>query len=221
MPKIINTQTGLSWTVDKHASRLSRMRRRVLAWATMMQEWRATRSGETRLRMVTLTYKSIYAWRPNHIREFMYRSREYFGERLAAYAWVAELQWRGAVHYHVLLAHTGRRGMPAPDTAGWWVHGSSRVEVARSPFYVMKYTSKGHHNEHDYPRGARMFAVWGAPTLALETSGYAALRLSVAPKWLFEQIPEGISWWDVKRWPSGGWRVRDVIFSSPYKFVST
>ena len=69
------------------------------SWANFLQK----ETKGSSLWMVTLTYAGVDDWRPNHIREFMQAFRKLYKKKLVGYAWVAELQERGAVHYHVMV----------------------------------------------------------------------------------------------------------------------
>lgn len=159
---------------DPRVGRVSRLRRRIYAWANVLNVYltNAKKGGKYRLVMVTLTYSpektrnfdtgevpENYGWQPGHISEFMKTVRQnlnrrhqkngikYVEKNLLAYAWVAELQARGAVHYHVLLLVRRGTDIPYPDECGWWVYGSTRIEEARTAFYIVKYTSKGLQQE--------------------------------------------------------------------------
>jgi len=79
------------------------------------------------------------------------------------YVWVAELQKRGAVHYHVLLWIPRRWRIPAPDKKGWWKHGSSNVTRVRNPVgYVAKYASKFESKgQAEFPKGLRLHGIGG------------------------------------------------------------
>lgn len=145
------SKNGEVLIIDNHKVRLSRMRKKVGAWS------KANNDGQ-RIWMVTLTYKDVDGWRPNHIREYMKKVREKYGKKLKGYAWVSEIQKRGAVHYHVLLKMDCKPAMP--DKSGMWVHGMSRVELARTSYYLMAYTGKEYQKEFGkYPKGCRLFGI--------------------------------------------------------------
>lgn len=219
MPSIRDNRSGDVFPIDPRAARMARLRRRVAAWSETLRAWRDLRGVETVLKMATLTYAPGIEWRPNHIREFMYRVRGHLGARLVGYCWVSELQARGAVHYHVMLCHTKGRGIPQPDKAGWWKHGSTRIEKARSEFYALKYTQKGGHEGIDYPTGARLFACWLQADCEITGKEYRAFRLAVHPKWLRDFVGDNVGWRDVRRWSGGGWRIGSELFNSPYSYL--
>lgn len=55
--------------------------------------------------MLTLTYRDVDAFEPCHISLLIKHIRQWLlrrGYRML-YVWVAELQQRGALHYHVLI----------------------------------------------------------------------------------------------------------------------
>lgn len=209
---IINKVTGQVIQTDTHQLRLSRMRRRVKAWA---DTWgRVYDESKHRLVMVTLTYADKDSWRPNHIRDFLIRYRRSIKGELLAYAWVAELQKRGAVHYHLLLVV--RRGTKVPKPDLFWRHGLTKIETARTVWYIVKYASKG-DGTADYPVGLRMFAVWLSVSAVPDLLRYN-FRLSVLPGWLREIVQSVGEGWPVRR-PGGGWVYRGEVLISPYRVL--
>jgi hypothetical protein len=112
-----------------------------------------------------LTYAPEYNWEPNHVREFMLSYKKVLGQNLIAYAWVAELQKRGAVHYHIMLVVPDCLSigddLPYPDDAGLWSYGFTRIERARTPFYLVTYLGKEYQKDFSrFPKGIRVFAVY-------------------------------------------------------------
>lgn len=215
--QIKNRVTGEILQIDRKKARLRRCQKRVKAWAEVIQPVQAAKS--TRMVMLTLTYAEIDDWGVNHIRDFMLTVRKNLGAALLAYSWVAELQQRGAVHYHVLLLVEKGTNIPKPDDAGWWVHGLTRIETAKSPFYVLKYTGKEYQKMGHFPKGLRMFAVWISPGLVPGVTRWF-FRLSTLPAWLLECM-KGIETVGQKfcRKPGGGWFVGDRVFKSPWVVV--
>lgn len=168
------------------------MKRGVLTAARLQGE--AAQRGGFRFKpaMVTLTYAPGNQWRGRHVTEFLHRVRKYFqraGKKFA-YTWVAELQDRGVLHYHVIVWMPRGFTMPKPDKRGWWPHGSTRVEWVRHAVgYLAKYASKGGIEEGGatLPKGARInghggldyearreYRWWRAPKDARETLGQHA-----------------------------------------------
>lgn len=104
---------------------------------------------------VTLTYKRVEDWRADHISHATEQFRRHCARLRVPcrYLWVAELQKRGAVHYHLLAWLPKGVRMPKWDkprltpsgrVAGpFWSHGMTNTEVAKSGVgYLMKYLSK-------------------------------------------------------------------------------
>lgn len=114
---------------------------------------------------VTLTYARNTKGRPcdvsallKNIREWLRRS----GEDMAPYLWVAELQKRGAIHYHLLLWLPRRLHLPRLDRRGWWRHGMTKVETARNPVgYLVKYASKFKDDLARFRKGTRLYGYGG------------------------------------------------------------
>ena len=154
---LTNRVTGKVCIVDQVKARYDRLRNRIHNWATII----STIPGKKRMVMIGLTYREGEPWQPNDIRDFMITVKRKLGESLLAYAWVSELQTRGALHYHVVLYMRTTARLPLPDKAGWWKHGSTKVTGARSPFYLVSYTKKQDQKDYmKFPEGARAFAVW-------------------------------------------------------------
>ena len=218
-----NLKTGEVIEFDKKKARLSRMRKRVFAWANTISEYLPAHGLGLKHRkvMITLTYAQVDDWRPNHIRDYIKELRRRLADNFIAYAWVGELQERGAVHYHIeLIVKKGTR-IPMPDKSGMWKHGSSRIETARTVFYICSYLKKAYQKEGDFPKGLRMFSVWISPQ-AVTTFSRWLFRLSSLPKWLSEQIlgKEELkekSWY---RRPGGGWLMSGQLFRSPFQFFA-
>lgn len=214
---IKNKVTGVVINTDTTAVRLGRMRRRVRAWAQSLDG--VIQDKRYRVVMITLTYRDVDGWRPNHIRDYMLRMRRLLGDKLVAYAWVAELQKRGAVHYHVLLVVSKGAKIPRPDDAGLWVHGLTRIETARTVYYIVKYAGKAYQKLGDYPRGLRTFAVWMS-IKAVDAVRYWSYRLSALPQWLSEivgSIADFTTW--PKRSKAGGWWYSGCRWLSPWVVV--
>lgn len=139
---------------------------------------------------VTLTYRGVDDWQPNHIAQATERYRRWCirnGHR-CRYVWVAELQQRGAVHYHLMCwlprgvrmpkwdcptMHKGRECIP------FWVHGMANRQRAKQGIaYLMKYLSKmGKY--HTFPKGCRTHS-----TAGLDEHGRLVRQWSNLPYWL-------------------------------------
>lgn len=113
--------------------------------------------------------------------------RKTVGESFLAYGWVAELQKRGAVHYHIYCAVTAKTIIPKPDSSGMWPYGMSRVETRKSPYYLLSYASKKHQKIGKFPKGMRMVHVWIKKGL-LPTYERWLFDLSAYPNWLRDQL---------------------------------
>lgn len=214
---IINKNTGEIIEIDRKKIRMGRMKRRVWAWANFLQK----ESEGASLWMITLTYKGVHDWQPNHIRNFMQAFRKMFGKKLIGYAWVAELQERGAVHYHVMVYLKGVKSLPHFDDLGLWSHGMTRVDRARTPFYIITYSGKSAQKTGRFPKGLRMFAVWLSPAAVAEHILYQ-FSLTAKPQWVKDIILQFDSLYSSrirpKRVQGGGWDIADMLFRSPYLF---
>lgn len=135
-----------------------------------------------RIWMQTLTYRGDNGdWKPEHISRYLDALRRWHynktGTKTLRYAWVAELQQRGVIHYHVVVWLAAGLVPPKPDTC-WrrvdrrghvhyeppmWPHGMSNRLLSHAPVaYLMKYASKiESKNLGGFPRGARIHGCGG------------------------------------------------------------
>lgn len=139
---------------------------------------------------VTLTYAAIVGWKANHIAKALDCYRKWCESIGVAcrYTWVAELQQRGAVHYHLLAWLPDGIRMPQWDRPyalasgrkreAMWQHGMTNTEIARAGVgYLMKYLSKlGEF--HRFPKGLRLYGIGG-----LEHQAKAVRRWFNLPEW--------------------------------------
>lgn len=118
---------------------------------------------------VTLTYRPGVEWSPKHISHAIGRYRDWCRRsRLPVrYTWVAELQQRGAVHYHLLVWLPHNVAMPQWDRVfrgsrvEFWQHGMTNTERARAGVgYLMKYLSKLGELSR-FPKGLRLYGIGG------------------------------------------------------------
>jgi hypothetical protein len=211
--------TGKVFIISKSQVRISRLRRRVFAWADSIKK-EIEDVGHYRRVMITLTYERDEDWAANQIRDFMLSMRETLGDGLVAYGWVAELQKRGVVHYHVILIVKRGTRIPKPDKSGLWKWGFSRIETAQTPYYLCTYVGKEYQKIGHFPKGLRMFSVWISKELISDLVRWK-FRLSVLPGWFREIIGNlenivGEVW---SRSPGGGFGIRGVHYESPFEFL--
>lgn len=97
--------------------------------------------------MATLTYRPGVEWEARHISEYCEKAGNWLRRRKHrfVYCWVAELQQRGAPHYHLLVKLPNKKTkLPRPDESGMWPHGMTEIawvyKSARN--YMSKYCSK-------------------------------------------------------------------------------
>lgn len=149
---------------------------------------------------VTLTYRQIDDWRADHVSAAIERYRQWCRRRAIAcrYTWVAELQKRGAMHYHLLAwLPAGVRMVQwdrQPDSRRpeFWPHGMTNTQVAFSGVgYLMKYLSKL-GGLHRFPKGARLYGIGGLDSQA------RAVR----------------SWFNLPQWAKAAHGVGEVVRSA-------
>lgn len=158
--------------IDHQKARITRMQKSVGVSAKALHHLGAKNQ---RIWMLTLTYRGTNRdWRPHHISRYMDALRKWHysrtGSKKVRYVWVAELQKRGVIHYHVCVWLDNGLTPPKPDSCWrmkgetqWpmWDHGmSNRVRAKHPVAYLMKYASKG-TSEGKFPHGARISGVGG------------------------------------------------------------
>ncbi len=154
---LVNREKGKCAVIDQFHVRLKKLRMRVVAWSELVEEYR--RENKCRMIMVGLTLRKPEDYKAGHIRKYVKALKQKYGEKLVAWAWVAELQERGAIHYHVMIVLPKGTRFPYPDKSGMWKHGSSSVTRAKTPFYLVKYVGKEHQKDlSKYPKGCRLYA---------------------------------------------------------------
>ncbi len=216
---MFNKQSRTYILLDPKEARLSRMRKRVFAWANAIKA--DLSDNRYRKLMITLTYEKVEDWQPLHIRNYVKNLKARLGKNLRALAWCAELQERGAVHYHLeLIVYKGTR-IPMPDKSGMWHYGSSRIETAKNVFYIASYMKKEYQKMGNFPKGLRMFAVYICKDVIGKLQ-YWVYKLSVCPEWLRlivlnEYRPMAV----IKRIKKLGWVVDGVRIKSPWDLIMT
>ena len=150
--------------------------------------------------MQTLTYAGDNrAWKPEHISRFLDALRRWHyartGKKTVRYAWVAELQQRGVIHYHCIVWLAA--GLTPPKADMWWRRTDKRGNVTHEPpmwphgmsnrmrstapvAYLMKYASKiDSKNVGTFPHGARIHGAGG-----LDESGRCIRRWVLWPAYV-------------------------------------
>lgn len=215
-----STVSGDAWLLelDRSASRVRRLARSVDHVAREIHFACSARGGfRFRSLFVTLTYRPGVEWDRRHVSEFVHRMRVWFGRRAAKLrmVWVAELQKRGVVHYHAVVWVPARLRLPAPDVRGWWPHGMSNVQTARSPIgYLVKYASKGVGDGLKFPRNCRTHGHSG-----LSPDARKVVRYWCAPGWVRDAMREAGAFGADLRRCVGGWvdRVSGLFVASPWR----
>lgn len=192
-------QAGAAFTSQPRAERLARLRRSVGFSARILGVPERGHRPEWVV-MLTVTYRPGAEWSPRHITGLMRCYREWARRRgfPCKYVWVAELQTRGAVHYHVACWLPKGVRPPKPDVQGWWKHGASNRVVARNAVpYLMKYFSKG-SGALQLPKDARSYGVGGLDHAErrarrwLRLPGFIKARADIFDDW----VPaKGGGWW--------------------------
>ena len=140
---------------------------------------------------VTLTYRGVSDWQAEHIKRAIDGFRTWCKARKVQcrYTWVAELQGRGAVHYHLLAWLPVGVRMPKWDRrtvtpsgarrACWWPHGMTNRQPAKAGVgYLMKYLSKLGELTR-FPKGLRLYGIGG-----LNQQGRAVRAWYNLPEWV-------------------------------------
>lgn len=166
-------------TIDPKQCRVTRLRKGLGIAAKQLHN---AGPKNQQIWMQTLTYAGDNRnWRPEHISRYLDALRKWHysrtGSKTTRYAWVAELQQRGVIHYHVIVWLSAGLTPPKGDTpwrrtdkfgnvhheSAMWPHGmSNRLRSTAPVAYLMKYASKiESKNIGTFPHGARIHGAGG------------------------------------------------------------
>ena len=176
------------------------MHRGTMNGGDQLQEQYAKGGFRRRAAMLTLTYRPGTDWGPRHVSQLLQHVRHWLARRShrLSYVWVAELQKRGAVHFHVIVWLPKGLTLPKPDKQGWWPHGMSNVGWARKAVgYLAKYASKLDGTTH-FPKHLRLHGRGG-----LEETRRRTVAWWLLPRFVREAFPAVGT--RVQRAPGGGW----------------
>lgn len=108
----------------------------------------AAEEREQTVKLLTLTFRNVAdSWQAsNEVRRCLNLLRQWVRRAggQVSYLWCAEVQKRGAIHYHVVLV--GCPFIPKERIASWWPNGFIDIRcvpLERAASYVGKYISKG------------------------------------------------------------------------------
>jgi hypothetical protein len=198
-PQLLPDRPGCL-SFSQSAARLARMKHHVRTAGRLMSETLGRDEGKYYAVFLTLTYRDAGAWDGTHLTAFFHRVRSWASRKgfRARYVWVAELQKRGAIHYHGVIWLPRGLKIPKADRRGWWVHGSTNVKAVKKNAvgYLMKYVSKG-VDGRNFPKGARICGSAGLDAPAADEFHWWRL-----PRFVREAFPLGSR---VLRAPGGGW----------------
>lgn len=210
------TQTDKCLNLATLQLRVTRLRRAIKYSAELASEIQGLKAI-----MVTLTYAKVNTQEPRHISDFLESAGVYLRRRghQFRYCWVGELQGRGALHYHVIVWLPRGVTLPKPDKRGWWPHGTTKIEWARSGIgYLVKYASKLRSKIADddtatFPKGYRMHGAGGLDRERRERRSFHML-----PAWIRNVSTLADK---VRRSVGGGFthKTTGEHFASPYKLA--
>lgn len=197
--------------IDPRVQRSARCRKTLLNTARMFSKAMQATKHRHKVAFITLTYARVGDWEAGHIAAFMNHVRNYLARRGVPMCGLRklEMQKRGAVHYHLMFWLPKGISLPKPDKKGWWPHGTSNCQWLRNGYgYCAKYVSKTENAL--IPRGARLYAVFGADQVMKRE-----LRWWITPRFVREAFPYAENH-DPVRAKGGGWVSRKtgvVVFS--------
>ena len=202
-------------------ARCQRLRRTITEAAKLHERearWASERLGRSAYRktFITLTYRPGETWEPRHVSRFVRLMRQWFKRREypCRFAWVGELQKRGALHYHVLVWVPRRLRLPRPDACGWWPHGMSNIETARNPVgYMVKYATKTRPEDiRRLPKGVRLHGNGGH-----DPATRVHLRERLWPQWVAQEWDHRrVEAWCADMEAEAAWKARRVEVQTPH-----
>ena len=155
---LINRKKSKAVILDNFVKRYEKLRSRVSEWSLIMDMLRE--EFPCRLVMITLTIAKIEDYSPGMIRDYVKKLKRQLGNNLYGFAWVAEMQERGAVHYHMAVCMKKYTRIKTPDTSGMWEWGSSNLKTARTSYYLCSYIGKERQKDLAmYPKSCRVYSV--------------------------------------------------------------
>lgn len=177
----VQTNDPNGFFIDSHALKVKRARFATLTAARLHKLERPTWAAT----FVGMTYAPGNDYNPRDISELIKQVR-FWCERQGIecrYLWVAEMQKRGVIHYHLMVFHPKAIQFPKPDKQGWWPHGSTnrKTGVKYAVAYMAKYMSKG--DTAKYPKGARTYGCGG-----LNGTAKLEMRWWKLPVWVRDQV---------------------------------
>ena len=206
------TETPKKIEIETRLNRWKKLRKAIREGARL----HSLATGRRRALMITFTYEGVDDQQPcdlsnclRHMRQWCHRKSVDF-----RYVWVAELQGRGALHYHLIVWLPRHLMMPCPDKQGWWPHGSTNVTAARSGVgYMTKYASKLRSKLKDgvsFPKGYRMHGCGGLPDDHREFRSHF-----LRPQWLRDLTKYTDK---IRPAPGGGFvsKITGELFPSPW-----
>ena len=180
---VLQLKAAVQIEIDPAKARVTRLRKGLGVGAKRLHNMYRGRQNQC---LVTLTYRGDNRnWRPEHISDYIKCVKRWYKRQTGGnglrYAWVAELQVRGVIHYHIVFWLKKGLTMPKADKQGWWPHGMSNTIRATAPVaYLMKYVSKvDSKNVGSFPHGARIFGLGG-----LDKTGRDCKRWVLWPSYL-------------------------------------
>jgi hypothetical protein len=189
---------------------------RHIVWLGVNTLNRMVKEDDARMVMYTLTYKGAGDWEPRHISGFC---RWLKAKGSTGYVWVAELQRRGAVHYHILsLLPNGQKWIKPSEDSGGWSRGFTWVtDGIEKPFYIMKYLQKGSKDGRfaKFPKGLRLYGVANRVARRMCFEDASAYRRSALPGWFRDGTNDLIVVRSSYR-ANGGVSVGGLLAISPY-----
>lgn len=227
-PGLVSSQTSVpspeqgQLLAFRHETRLRRLRESVSNAAGIHEAELQALPFRFEALFLTLTYAPGIPWAPRDISRFLKRLRAWYGRTYGEpprYTWVGEIQEKRkaagsedhCVHYHVVIWVPKGARLPKPDESGWWPHGMTKIERARSPVgYLTKYASKG-TSPDDIPKGARLHGCGG-----LSVAGRLERTWRMCPAWVREIFSAEDR---PQRAPGGGWISKVTRRFEPSRWV--
>lgn len=216
-----NDYANGEWTefeVNPLELRIGRQRKRVHGFCDLID------GKDFDLLMITLTYRTGEDFGLRDVTDFIRRLKRRV--RIHCYTWVLEMQARGVPHYHLIIAVDPKVKIPLPDKSGLWNYGMTRVEKARSVWYVASYTGK-EYQKQNLPKYFHMYCVWVSRRVLQDTNSFKKILYEVTkyPKWVSDIILSRGDWLISGRAPpvrkiKSGWEIDGMDIPSPYQVVS-
>jgi hypothetical protein len=209
--KVLFVRKDGSYTmINNEFNRIKKLQKTLKIWEKVVKT--KAEFLPVRVYEIGLNYKPGETWKQHDISDYLKNMQNYTGrENVVGYSWVAEMQKRMEVHYHLeIITVEACRKIPFPDKKGHWKNGGSErdeVSCINIGYLTTDYMQKK-EQKSNYPKGIRVYSAW-LNDRYFDAVDFWALRSVSYPDWLVNNINNsGLINPVIKRAKGGGFVVK-------------